>query len=557
MDTTDNAAGPPDRQHEHFLFQSLILDQIYDNVTVVDLNGTIIYVNRAECELMGCSREDLEGKHVSIYGDIPVDGEPEKPIFDQVLEKGRWRGEVYKYSRNGSKVFLDNRIRLIYDDDGKPVAMCGVSTDITERKHAEEKLRKTQEKLEQQNRKLKLLNHKLNASNKRITEINEELNLSMKKAAESDRKKSVFLANMSHEIRTPMNGIIGFTNLLKKADLPDDKRQFYLRIVEESGKRMLSLIDNIIDISKIEAGLMEVNAVKTDVNILLGRLYDFFMHEAEAKGLALNLQTARQGDDCQIETDPAKLEQIISNLVKNAIKFTGEGRIDFGYTVQEEAIEFFVRDTGPGIPREDHEKVFDRFWRGQVGGQAAEDGKGLGLPIVQSLVNLLGGRVWFESKPGRGSAFFVSIPLSGKGGPGSKPAEEAGADHPDATRPGKPVILIAEDDYYSAEYLKALLTPMVSEVFVVQNGKRAVEFCREKPGVDIILMDVKMPVMDGLEATREIRGFNKDVYIIAQTAFALEGDRDNALEAGCNDYLAKPVKADLLRSKIKEITLTG
>jgi len=539
--------------NEKLRFETFILDQIYDNVSFVDLDGIITYVNKAECEMMGCTKDDLIGKHVSVYGDVSLEGEPGMSIFDQVLKKGSWRGEVYKFNKQGKKIYLDNRISLIYDDDGMPSGMVGISTDITENKNAEAKLKKKEGELRKQNRQLSILNEKLNLSNKRKTEINEELNRSMKKAEESDKQKSVFLANMSHEIRTPMNGILGFTNLLKNPGITDEKKKLYLKIIEQSGRRMLSLINDIVDISKIEAGLMEVTIEKTDINRLLKELTDFFRPEAENKNLAINLHAEHPDDPCIVETDSKKLEQIISNLIKNALKFTEEGRVDIGYAVENRKLKLFVSDTGCGIDKSDTENVFQRFWKGHESEKIIEEGTGLGLSITKSLADLLGGRIWLESEPGRGSVFYVSLPLSGMQQPGAGSGKEKDRCKRREAHGKKPEIMIAEDDHYSAEYLKMLLTPMADRILMASNGAEAVQLCKDNPGINIILMDIKMPVMDGLEATRQIRKFNNKVTIIAQTAFTLFTDHENAITAGCNDYITKPIKAQDLKDMITKL----
>ena len=540
-------------ENEKLRFETFILDQIYDNVSFVDLDGIITYVNKAECEMMGCAKDDLIGKHISVYGDVSLEGEPGMSIFDQVLKKGSWRGEVYKFNKQGKKIYLDNRISLIYDDDGMPSGMVGISTDITENKNAEAKLKKKEGELRKQNRQLSILNEKLNLSNKRKTEINEELNRSMKKAEESDKQKSVFLANMSHEIRTPMNGILGFTNLLKNPGITDEKKKLYLKIIEQSGRRMLSLINDIVDISKIEAGLMEVTIEKTDINRLLKELTDFFRPEAENKNLAINLHAEHPDDPCIVETDSKKLEQIISNLIKNALKFTEEGRVDIGYAVENRKLELFVSDTGCGIDKSDTENVFQRFWKGHESEKIIEEGTGLGLSITKSLADLLGGRIWLESEPGRGSVFYVSLPLSGMQQPGAGSGKEKDRCKRREAHGKKPEIMIAEDDHYSAEYLKMLLTPMADRILMASNGAEAVQLCKDNPGINIILMDIKMPVMDGLEATRQIRKFNNKVTIIAQTAFTLFTDHENAITAGCNDYITKPIKAQDLKDMITKL----
>ena len=541
------------KKEEQFLLQSLVLDQITDNITVTDLNGIIKYVNKAECEMMNYTTEELIGKHVSIYGDVPVESGISEPIFEYARSRGSWRGEVYKFNKRGDKFFLDNRIRLVYDKNGKPVGMCGVSTDITERKLAEETLKQNEKKLREQNIILQALNEELYKSNVRIKEINEELFMARKKAEESDRLKSDFLANMSHEIRTPMNGILGFTSLLSRPDVNPAKQKLYVRIIEQSGHRMLGIINNIIDISKIESGLVEVIREKTDLNRVFRGLYDFFRPEAENSGISLYLHTALPDDDCSYETDRQKLEQIISNLLKNAIKFTRKGQIDFGYKIRDTHLDCFVRDTGPGIDGDDKERIFERFWRGKVSRVRKSDGTGLGLAITRSLTRLLGGDIFLESEKGKGSEFTVSFPLPvGYAADIHRKTLTAGF-----AKPGKAgneiIVLIAEDDYFSAEYMKAILETRASKILIAENGVKAVDLCRENPDIDIILMDIKMPEMDGLEATRKIREFNSRIPIIAQTAFTLHNDRQRALEAGCNEYIAKPVNAEDLLDKIEKL----
>jgi PAS domain S-box-containing protein len=541
------------KKEEQFLLQYLVLDQISDNITVTDLNGIIKYVNKAECEMMSCSPEELIGKHVGIYGDVPVESGISEPIYEYARIQGSWRGEVYKFNKRGDKFFLDNRIRLVYDKNGKPVGMCCVSTDITERKMAEETLKQNEKKLREQNVILQALNEELYKSNVRVKEINEELFLARKKAEESDRLKSDFLANMSHEIRTPMNGILGFTSLLSRTDVNPPKQKLYVQIIEQSGHRMLGIINNIIDISKIESGLVEVIREETDLNRVFRGLYDFFRPEAENSGISLYLHTALPDDDCSYETDRQKLEQIISNLLKNAIKFTRKGQIDFGYRLRDTHLDCFVCDTGSGIDEDEKEKIFERFWRGKVSRVRKSDGTGLGLAITRSLTRLLGGDIFLESEKDKGSEFTVSFPLpAGYAADIKRKKLKA-----ESATPGKEsnelTVLIAEDDYFSAEYMKAILESRASKILIAENGVKAVELFRGNPDIDIILMDIKMPEMDGLEATRKIREFNSRIPIIAQTAFTLHNDRQRALEAGCNDYIAKPVKVEDLLDKIEKL----
>lgn len=398
-------------KEQQLKLQSLVLDQIYDNVTISDLNGIIKYVNKAECKMMNCTPDDLVGKHEKIYGDVTQEGKGYDDIFRQILDKGSWRDETHKFNRKGEKVILDNRGKLVYDDNGKAIGVCGISTDITKRKLYENQLENNEKTLKEQNKRLEKLNKKLKESNLHIKEINKELSVARKKAEESNRLKTDFLANMSHEIRTPMNGILGFTNLLKRTN-KEEKRDHYISIIEQSGNRMLNIINNVIDVSKIEAGLMEVVIEKTNLNNLLGGLFEFFRPEAERSGLKLFLHTGPPDKESIFETDRHKLEQIMSNLINNAIKFTESGQIDIGYRIIGSEIEFFVRDTGPGIDQADKEAIFIRFWRVKDTAKPGSDGTGLGLPIASSLASLMGGNIRVDSEKDKGSEFIVTLPFS-------------------------------------------------------------------------------------------------------------------------------------------------
>jgi PAS domain S-box-containing protein len=230
------------------------------------------------------------------------------------------------------------------------------------------------------------------------------------RAEESDRLKSAFLANMSHEIRTPMNGILGFAELLKEPDLEEDKQDEYVDIILESGNRMLNIINDLMDISKIEAGLVEVNLSKTNVNQLSEYIYSLFKLEAESKGFQFRMNIPVNQEDIVVETDREKLYAILSNLVKNAIKYTQKGTIEFGFSTREGELVFFVKDTGIGIPKDRQEAIFERFIQVDITSKRISDGAGLGLSISKAFVKLLKGRIWVESEEGKGSSFYFTLP---------------------------------------------------------------------------------------------------------------------------------------------------
>jgi len=375
------------------------------------------------------------------------------------------------------------------------------------------------------------------------------------RAEESDRLKSAFLANMSHEIRTPMNGILGFTEVLKEPGLTSEKQQEYISIIHKSGNRMLNIINDIIDISKIESGQMKVSLEETNVKVQIEFIYKFFKAEAERKGLYLFLKTNLSLSESTIITDREKLYAILTNLVNNAIKYTNSGSIEFGCGIVETShttsLQFYVKDTGIGIPKHRQEAIFERFIQADITKKRAYQGAGLGLTISKAYVEMLGGKIWVESEEGIGSTFYFTLPIM------EKPDEKKIIKNEIPTSVGEPrmnklKILLVEDDETSEILISITINEFSKTIIVARNGNEAVEICRNNPDIDLILMDIQIPEIDGYEATRQIRQFNKEVVIIAQTAFALSGDREESIDAGCNDYIAKPIKKEELLSLIQK-----
>ena len=380
----------------------------------------------------------------------------------------------------------------------------------------------------------------------------EELKTALEKAQESDRLKSAFLTNMSHEIRTPMNGILGFTGLLKDPQLTGDEKEEYIKIIEKSGDRMLNTITDIIDISRIEAGQVEVVNTEVSINEIFAEQYAFFNLEAQSKGLELNYKPTLSDKEAVIVTDKHKLEGILTNLIKNAIKFTKHGNISFGYSLKKEknfeGLEFFIKDTGIGIPSNRIHAVFNRFEQADIEDTQVFEGSGLGLAISKSYAEMLGGNISVTSEEGIGSTFVFSIPYTK---PSTKENDaEGGINKIPQISLNKLSVIVAEDDKTSRIFLEAILENEFHKIIYTKTGKETVDKFRENPETNIILMDIKMHNMNGYEATREIRKFNQDVVIIAQTAYGLSGDREKAIEAGCDDYISKPIKKELLCEKI-------
>ena len=370
-----------------------------------------------------------------------------------------------------------------------------------------------------------------------------ELIIAKEHAEESDRLKSAFLANISHEIRTPMNGLLGFSQLLKEPGLTDKEQKEYLRCIDISGARMINIITDIVNISKIETAQMDVSMSETNINEQIEKIYSFFKSEVEGKGIQLLVKTALLSKESIIKTDKAKIYSILSNLVSNAIKYTSAGIIEFGYTRKGKYLEFFVKDSGIGIPKEKQELVFDPFRQVSESHSRKYEGAGLGLSISKAYVELLGGKIWVKSEFGKGSIFYFTIPFNVETDEKiliKEVPSEIGADKHIMNLK----ILIAEDDDISKEFISMAVKKYCKELFRATSGVEAVEICRNNSDIDLVLMDIRMPEMNGYEATRRIREFNKDVVIIAQTAYTIIGDREKAITAGCNDYISKPINKD-------------
>jgi PAS domain S-box-containing protein len=480
-------------------------------------------VNESFTKTYGYSEEELIGQNILIVRSPNNPPEVLREILPATL-RGGWTGEILNRKKDGSEFPIILSTTIIHDNTNKPLALIGVAKDITNRKLAEQELIKAKEKAE-----------------------------------ESDRLKSAFLANMSHEIRTPMNGILGFAGLLKEPNLTGEEQQEYIQVIEKSGARMLNIINDIVSISKVESGQMEITISETNINEQIEYIYTFFKPEAEKKGIQLIFKNSLSKKESVIKTDREKIYAILTNLVKNAIKFTHTGAIEFGYnlvkTQHATSLQFFVKDTGLGVRQEQKEFIFERFRQGSESLNRNFEGAGLGLSISKAYVEMLGGKIWVESEEGKGSDFYFTIPYNGE--PEEKNINRNvvsadGEEHKINPEGSGLKILIAEDDEGSSKLISMAVRVLGKEILNVASGVEAVEACRNNPDIDLVLMDIKMPGMDGYEATRQIRGFNKAVIIIAQTANALSGDRDKAIEAGCNDYISKPILKNKLLALIQK-----
>ncbi|GAB4310630.1 MAG: hypothetical protein Kow00127_00220 [Bacteroidales bacterium] len=477
-----------------------------EGIILADENETINFANPAAEVIFGVGKNELLGKSLA---DFVV------PDNIQALEKQkliRRKGEKSSYELTILRPDGEEKVLLVtavprVDDNGKVTGSFGIFRDITDRKKMIEQLKEAKEKAE-----------------------------------ESDRMKSLFLQNLSHEIRTPMNGILGFAEILNDPDLPPKERKEYSSLIVTSTRKLLEIIQGILEVSKLEAKKTNVQIRPVDLNVVTRNLLKQYESAAKEKGLSIEYLPGLPEGEAMVMTDDMKVRQIIGSLLDNAIKFSERGVVRFGYNLNGEKFEVYVKDEGIGIPPEYHEKIFERFWQVEQGTTRKFGGTGIGLSIARGLTEVLGGHISLDTAPGRGSEFRVELPYEPV--PVSRPKENRR--DPLATDPSGNLVqkvLIAEDEDINYLVLEAILKSSPIKLLHARNGKEAVEIARrEKPAV--ILMDIKMPVMDGITAAEKIREFDREVPIIAHSAYINSVEAEMARKTGFTDFLAKPVSAE-------------
>jgi len=368
-----------------------------------------------------------------------------------------------------------------------------------------------------------------------------ELENALQLAEKSSQLKTAFLSNLSHEIRTPMNAIVGFSDLLTSTR--DEKQEEYVSIIKASSLQLLSIINDIIEMSMIDTNQVNIHLSAVNVNQVIDEVYSSFSMSADSK-VEIRKKPGLENSEATITTDEVKFRQILSNLLSNALKFTENGFVEIGYFSATEFLEFYVKDTGIGIDSQFHEEIFERFRRVEHSDISLFRGLGIGLTLSQSYVKILGGNIWLHSEPGNGSTFYFTVPYK-KVLNISEPKLEP--EKPDLKNH---VILICEDDDNNLLYFKELFSKTNTFILYAKNGKEAVKVCRENPSVDLVLMDLKMPEMNGWDATKIIKGLRPDLAIIAQTAHALALETNQLTSKGFDDYVTKPIKKSELFEKI-------
>ncbi len=378
-----------------------------------------------------------------------------------------------------------------------------------------------------------------------------KLKIALKKALQSESLKTSFLANMSHEIRTPMNGIVGFSELLSDSELQEEDRKHYTQLIIDSSKQLLNIVNDILDISQIEAGMIHLKPEIFDINSLLKHLIELHQVKANVKGIELILDPFLN-TELRINTDKTKLLQVFSNLVSNAIKFTNKGFVRVGYHLKGEMLEFYVEDSGIGIPEKFHLKIFNRFIQTNEKTKKQSKGNGLGLAICKSFVELFGGEIWIDRSNDEGTKICFNLPYKFIA-PKLKTTVSVNVSSVEEVKKKDVTLLIAEDEINNMVFLEEVFSRTTYTILQVENGRDAVEACAKNKDIDIVLMDVKMPIMNGLDASEIIKKNRPNLPIIALSAFAMESDIKYALSKGCDTYISKPINRKLLLKTIVEL----
>ena len=495
------------------------IEQSPSIVMITDPYGAIEYVNPMFTHATGYSAEEAIGHNPRILKSGLMPDSVYKDLWQTILSGKVWRGELQNKKKNGDLLWESVVISTILDNDGTLLNFVAVKEDITEQK--------------------KLLN---------------ELAVAKEKIDESERIKASFLANISHELRTTINGIIGFSEIMKDQDISKEEQTEYNNLIHRSALLMMNIINDLIDISRIDAGEIMLQTAESPVNELLHNIYAFFKSDIDSKGLRLSCTSGLPDNESIIETDSSKLTQILTNLIQNALKFTTVGGIDFGYTRNNTMLEFYVKDSGIGIPVEMHDKIFERFYQVDHSLTSSYNGSGLGLSISKAYVELLGGSLRVESAVGSGSKFLFSIPYNPPifqlSGTPSSPLT-LGNELLDSL--SGLTILIVEDHLESSYLMSKSLSDESCIILYAANGLEAVKLVKKFLQINLVLMDIKMPVMDGLEATRHIKQMRPDLPVIAQSAFTSYEDREKASEAGCDIFITKPINKIELIKLIKKL----
>ena len=484
------------------------------SIIITDTKGNIEYVNPKFCNVTGYELKEVVGRNPRFLKSGATRSAEYKEMWEAVLAGGEWSGEFLNVKKNKELFWERANFSAIKNEYGHITHIIAVKEDITELKKSEKDL------LESKNR-----------------------------AEESDRLKSAFLSNMSHELRTPLNAVIGFSNLCDESLSTTEILEF-VRLINKSGNQLLGIIEDILNFTSIECENFQVESEEFFMFNFLDEVMEMTKEkriQENKERLGMQFKAEKEYSKILVKTDYQRLLQVVTNLMKNALKFTTEGFVEFGYNVEGDELCLYVKDSGVGIEKSKKDVIFDRFRQADDSITRTFGGTGLGLAISKKIMDMLGGTIEVESEPNAGSIFKLRLKcVISKQCENKKSKENNGMEASNSK-----LILVAEDEISNFKLIEAILTRNNYKVIRAENGEIAVDMCRNNSNISLVLMDIRMPIMDGLIATKEIKKFKPDLPIVAQTAYAMDGDENKAIEEGCNDYISKPIKKDLLLEKLK------
>ncbi|NVO09229.1 MAG: PAS domain S-box protein [Bacteroidales bacterium] len=500
---------------------------VQECISIEDLNSKLIYVNPAFLKTYGYEEDEVIGQPISIIqSHTTANNLPD--IIQEATLKGGWQGELINKRKDGSEFPISLSTAVVRDENGEPLAFVGVANDITDRKASEQ-----------------------------------EVIAAKEKAEESDRLKTSFLANMSHEIRSPMNAVLGFIRILKEEEVLSEAGKQYIELISNSGMQLISIIEDIIDTSKIQANQLRLSIQEFDLNVLLADIFTVFstqIKEKPTKSTLLLPPVLGNTSPFIINSDDLRIRQILINLLSNAVKFTPKGVIEFGYSIiiddENPLIKLFVKDTGIGLAPEKQELIFERFRQADDSYTRVYGGSGLGLAISKGLIELLGGEIWVESEVDKGSTFYFTLPINCVFTEIKEKldlVEDMGLNRVNGLNWSDKTFLIIEDIKDIQFYLKKVFERTGANLLFADSLKEARQLFTDNKRIDLVLLDIRLPDGDGYDLALEFKSAKPEIPIIAQTAFAMSGEREKSASYGCDDYITKPIDPDLLLLKIQNI----
>lgn len=494
-------------------FYGMLIQSADDGISFYDREWNLKYANNAFYSIIGLTREEYDLIYPS---DLihPDDRVYENERLNALNDKGLFESELRLRHKDGNHIILSTRSVAVRDDNGEIIGSLTISRDIT-----------------------------------KLKQVHEDLVKAKVEADASNRLKSSFLANISHEIRTPLNSVVGFSNLLLANDISPEVKEEYIEHINHNSEKLLQIIGDIIDLSRLESSQIEIAYEEASVNEIVSEIVEEARKiiKRNDKPIILNVRNEFENNADQIFTDRVWLKRVLSHLMDNAVKFTLEGSILFSYALDNDFLLFRIRDTGIGINKENLGRIFEEFRQEIDGHHRPFEGLGVGLTLAKEVIERMGGRIFVQSEKGVGSEFSFSVPYRPAGG-GTKlkaktyvPDEQT---HPINWSSRK--CLLVDDNRDVLVYLNRILLDTGVTIFTARSGIEALDIVKNTPDLDVVLLDMQMPEMNGIEATREIRKIRKNLPIIAQTAFIFEDDKDIILEAGCDACLIKPIRKDHL-----------